>query len=68
MAQAPTASFITQDQRSRCAEAILLGYDDADLATILTSIQNNGYPVVGKGTTFLVNASVPTRIIGGINT
>ena len=68
MAQAPSASFATLDQRARCAEGILLGYDDADLATILTSIQGNGYPVAGKGMTFLANASVSTRVIGGINT
>ena len=68
MAQAPSASKFTLNSRQLAAQAILLGYDDADLATVLSSARTNGFPQAGSsGFGVLVNADIATYTIGNNN-
>jgi hypothetical protein len=47
MPQTKTTNVVTVRARKTAAEAILMGYDDADVATILTNAAANGF-VAGR--------------------
>ena len=47
MPQSKTTSSVTLQNRKNAAQAILMGYDDADVATVLSNAATNGF-VAGR--------------------
>lgn len=65
MSQAKSSSPATLNNRRLAADAILRGYDDGDIATVLSNARTAGYPAAGMSET--VADSQVGGIVAGIN-